>query len=215
MEIEKISNRHILFKYTLPKWDLKLHLIRGQKNNYVIDTGLGSESVAPIKEYLGNDAKPIIVINTHHHWDHVWGNNCFNDCVIVSHRLCRERMLSKWAEMIEKNGKFIRGDATMCLPNLTFEDTMFFPEDKIRIFYAPGHTTDGINVLDEEEMVLNVGDNIGDNMDEIVPELEMEKSVYLESLAKYKALNITTCVSGHNIILGNEIFEAIEKQVMS
>jgi len=51
MNIEKIGSRNIIFTYKLPEWNLNLHLILGNKYNYIIDTGLGSNSVAPIKEY--------------------------------------------------------------------------------------------------------------------------------------------------------------------
>ena len=74
----KISNRNIMFTQPMEKtYDLNLGLILGAKYNYIIDTGLGSGSVAPILEYIGSDTKPIIVVNTHYHWDHVWGNWVF------------------------------------------------------------------------------------------------------------------------------------------
>jgi len=71
VKIEKIGTRNVVFRYELPEWDLNLHLILGRRCNYVVDTGLGSESVAPVVEYLGDSQKPVVVINTHHDWDHV------------------------------------------------------------------------------------------------------------------------------------------------
>lgn len=44
-----------------------VQLIMGNKYNYIVDTGLGSLNIAPIKEYIKHENKPIIVINTHHH----------------------------------------------------------------------------------------------------------------------------------------------------
>lgn len=189
-----------------------MHLIQGEKNNYLIDTGLGSGSIAPVQEYIKNDPKPWIVINTHYHWDHIWGNGCFQDHTIISHTLCREIIQAKWESMIERSGRYITGEAKLCLPNLVFEKELYFPEDKIRIIYTPGHTIDSISVLDEEEKVLNIGDNIGDNMEEILPSLDCETDLYRETLKKYREMDFDTCVSGHNVVCGKE---AIEKLLQS
>lgn len=74
MKIRKIKDRGVLFTHSNPGWDLNVYLIMGRKCNYIIDTGLGSLSIDPIKDYIKNDNKKTIVINTHYHWDHVWGN---------------------------------------------------------------------------------------------------------------------------------------------
>lgn len=214
MKIEKIKDRNVIFRFGLPDWDLNLHLILGNRNNYVIDTGLGTLSIEPIKEYLRDDCKPIVVINTHYHWDHTWGNHAFHDCTIISHRICREIMESKWDEMMEENEAYIRGEAQICLPNLVFEDTLNFPDDKIKLMYTPGHTVDCISVLDEQDKVLNAGDNIGDTLEEIIPSIECEKSVYAKTLLQYKAMDFDTCVSGHNTILGKEVIDLILNRYM-
>ncbi|NLZ52066.1 MAG: MBL fold metallo-hydrolase, partial [Thermoanaerobacteraceae bacterium] len=158
VNIQKIKNRGLLFTfYNSTEWDLNIHLIIGKKNNFIIDTGLGSLSIDPIKKYISNDGKPIIVVNTHYHWDHIWGNAVFRDSMIISHRLCREIIEVKWDDMIQENKHYCYGDVEKYLPNLVFENELYFPEDKIRIIYTPGHTIDSISVIDEEEKVINVG----------------------------------------------------------
>lgn len=210
MKIEKIKNRSILFTNSIPAgWDLNIHLIMGDKYNYIIDTGLGSSSIAPIKEYLKHNNKPIIVINTHYHWDHIWGNSSLKNCIIISHKLCREMIEVNWEEMIQRNKKYLNGEVEMYLPTLIFEKELYFPEDKIRIIYTPGHTIDSISVIDEVEKVLNTGDNIGDSIDEIVPSIYCEKDTYINTLLKYKDMNFDTCVSGHNIVLERQIIDKI------
>ena len=213
MKIERIKNRHVIFKYPVTAWDLNIHLIMGNKFNYLIDTGLGSLSVAPIQEYLEGNTKPVIVINTHYHWDHIWGNHVFRDHVIISHRLCRETIAAQWEEMLSSNRQYLSGETELCLPNLVFDDALYFPDDHIRIFYTPGHTADSISVFDEEEKVLDVGDNIGDTLDQIVPELDTEKQVYIDTILKYQSMDFTTCISGHNMVLDKEMFERVFKEV--
>jgi len=211
MKIEKVGKRNIVFKYDLTEWNLNLHLILGERYNYIVDTGLGSESVAPIQDYLGNSQKPIIAINTHYHWDHIWGNHCFNEYSIISHSRCRELIAENWTEMLGGNAAYIRGDIKMCLPNLIFDNCLYFPDDGVRVFYTPGHTIDCISIFDERDKILNAGDNIGDTMQEIVPSLKTGKDVYLGSIHKYKELDVTACISGHNDILGNDVFGKIEE----
>jgi glyoxylase-like metal-dependent hydrolase (beta-lactamase superfamily II) len=213
MIIEKIKSRSTLFRYKLPEWDLVIHLIEGRRNNYVIDTGLGSESVRPVLDYLKGNAKPVVVINTHHHWDHVWGNAAFGSCTVVAHQLCREITEGKWDVMLAKNSRYVRGDTTKQLPDLVFDSEICFPEDNIRLIYTPGHTLDCISVLDEEEGVLNVGDNIGDTMEEIVPELDADKTVYIKTLKALQTLDCDTVVSGHNVVTGIDVFEKILKKL--
>ena len=215
MKIEKIRNRSVLFTYEakdIPSdWDLNIQLIKGEHNNYIIDTGLGSMSMEPVKQMIQSDAKPSVVIITHHHWDHVWGNGEFGGCTIVSHTLCREMIGQRWIRCCKKNGGFVRGNAQLVLPNVTFDHELCFAEDKIRLVYAPGHSVDSICVLDEMDRVINVGDNIGDNMDEIVPDLACDKDVYAKSLSIYRAMDFDVLLSGHNVPADKAILEAIQR----
>lgn len=214
MKIEKIKDRNVLFTYNVPKgWDLNLHLIKGNRYNFIIDTGLGSLSVEPIKKYLEGDDKPTIVINTHYHWDHIWGNSSFPDSVIISHRLCREMIKSNWDGMMQEWKDVLSGETEMSLPCITFENELYFPEDKVRIIYTPGHTIDSISVIDEEDKVLNTGDNIGDTVDEIIPALYCEKDLYIDTLMKYSRLDFEFCVSGHNVVLTKAVIERILSMV--
>ncbi|MFD2444625.1 MBL fold metallo-hydrolase [Bacillus sp. CGMCC 1.16607] len=210
MKIEKIKSRSFLFTYHVPAgWNLNIQLIMGNKYNYLIDTGLGSLSMEPVKEYIKHDNKPLIVINTHYHWDHIWGNCSFQESMIISHKRCKEMIELHWEEMIQKYHQYVDGEAEMVLPNLTFEKELYFPEDQIRIMYTPGHTMDTISVLDEVDKVLNVADNIGDSLDELLPSLECSKDEYRNTLLKYHKLKFDTCVSGHNIILDRQVIEKI------
>ncbi|WP_018750870.1 MBL fold metallo-hydrolase [Paenibacillus sanguinis] len=212
MNIKQISNKHVLF-CSNQFFDLNIHLILGAKNTYLIDTGLGSDFVQPVVDYIKQVAKPLIIINTHYHWDHVFGNNRFKDCLIISHQLCRDIIDKEWDMMVNKHSKSSMGEVKKCLPNLVFENELFFPEDKIRLIYTPGHTIDSISVLDEEEKVINVGDNIGDKMEEIIPVLFCDKKHFRKTINLYKKLDMETWISGHNTVLKKDVIERIEKQL--
>lgn len=209
MKVQKIKNRSTMFTCpTVDGWDLNLHLIVGEQNNYLIDTGLGTQSIVPVMDYI-NKELPIVVINTHFHWDHIWGNSVFSDCNIISHRLCREIIEAEWDDMLQKNGKYVSGEAKKCLPNLVFEKELYFPEDGIRLLYTPGHTIDSISVLDEKEKVFNFGDNVGDTVEEIVPSIDGTKEQYIDTLKKVKTYDFDTLVSGHCTVLDKSAIDTI------
>lgn len=210
MKIQRIKSRGVLFTYkTSGDWDLNIHLIMGNKYNYIIDTGLGSLSIAPVMEYIKHDDKAVIVVNTHYHWDHIWGNGLFKDNIVISHKLCREAIESNWDEMLKKHKQYCHGQVEKCLPNLVFDNELYFPEDGIKLIYAPGHTMDSISVIDEEDRLINAGDNIGDTVDEIVPSLSSEKEIYIDTLLKYKEMDADTFISGHNVVLKKEMIDTI------
>ncbi|MGE5494108.1 MAG: MBL fold metallo-hydrolase [Burkholderiales bacterium] len=207
MKVQKIGKRSLVFTYKFPEWDLNLHVINGEKYNYVIDTGCGPANVLPLMEHI--KGKLVVVINTHYHWDHVWGNCTFPDSLVISHPLCRSVVKDKWDEMITGNARYIAGNVHMRLPDVTFEGSIYFDDDGIRIWHTPGHTADSISVYDEQDCVLNAGDNIGDTPQEIVPSLDCPREVYIKTLESYKSVKFETCISGHNEPQGADIAERI------
>ncbi len=212
LKLCRLKSRSLLFTFDhVPEWNLNIHLILGDQHNYLIDTGLGTGSIAPVMQYLKPD-KPVIVINTHYHWDHVWGNCAFKEGIIIANRLCYERLEKEWDNEMRANRKYIAGTAAKYLPNLVFDESLYFPKDGIRLLYTPGHTKDSISVIDEREGVINIGDNVGDNMAHIVPELECDQKIYADTLKMYISMNADICVSGHNVLLKPYIFgEILEK----
>ena len=202
MEPIKITERNIMFSLHRPfdgmDFDLNIGLILGDKHNFVIDTGFGSGSVAPILSYIKND-KPIIVINTHSHWDHIWGNCAFGkNSLIIAHPFLNKYVNRDWENDIKKFEKYISGDAKKCLPNMTFEGVLHFPDDGVTIFDSPGHTMDSISVYDENEKILYAGDNIGDTPDNPVPYIETDVPTFERMIEIYSKYPFETCVSGHN-----------------
>lgn len=57
MQITEIKARGHLFTIKNFGWDLNIYLITGKKYNYIIDTGLGSNYINPVLEYIKNDPK--------------------------------------------------------------------------------------------------------------------------------------------------------------
>jgi glyoxylase-like metal-dependent hydrolase (beta-lactamase superfamily II) len=214
MQAVKLTNRNIIFTEPMGnEYALNLGLIISKKHNYLIDTGIGSGSITPVMEYLKGNTNPIVVINTHFHWDHIWGNFLFKNNTIISHILCRKQIDEHWDEMLERNKGSIDGETEKCLPNLVFSDSITFCDDDIEIFYTPGHSIDCISVYDNVDRVLYAGDNIGDTDEVIVPYIETDIEVFRNTLEIYNRYNFEISVSGHNKPLTKEVLILMERDL--
>ena len=207
----KITNRNIMFSEPMGQaYDLNMGLILGTRHNFLIDTGLGSGSVAPVLEYIGGDTKPIIVINTHSCWDHIWGNWVFANNLIISHTLCREAQDKYWDEAVAANPDRVDGEVRKCVPNMVFDSSLHFPEDGISLFHTPGHTPDSISIYDAVDKVLYAGDNIGDTDDEIVPWIGTDMETMQSTISIFKQYDFEICLSGHNKPQGPDVLARME-----
>ncbi|MBO9534126.1 MAG: MBL fold metallo-hydrolase [Solirubrobacteraceae bacterium] len=55
-------------------------LVEGDRRAALIDTGMGIHPIRPVVSSLTD--RPVVVVNTHHHFDHVGGNAEFDEIVI-------------------------------------------------------------------------------------------------------------------------------------
>lgn len=131
-------------------------------HDFLIDTFCGPDAMAAVLEARKRcgSGKPLIIVNTHYHWDHVWGNSAFKSCDIAAHSLCAQRLEESWEEQLLENGVYYMGERKMCLPGILFDEALKFPEDGIILRYTPGHTDDCISIFDEKERMLFAGDNL-------------------------------------------------------
>ncbi len=195
----RISERlECLVQFVIPGCPTNCCVLRAEKYNYIIDTGFGSESSEILLSLIDKN-KPLRVINTHFHWDHIWGNHIFKKEEIISSMKTAQCIDRFWGEMMESNKKYVRGTAEKVLPNVILEGEIKFPEDGILVFPSQGHTKDGISVFYEREKILFAGDNIGDDDINIIPELETEEEEYAAVLKKYLSFEPDMILSGHNI----------------
>lgn len=201
MKITKISNRSIMFTVPEdPTGIVNMNLILGEHNNFIIDTGTGESNVKAILEYIGNDQKPVIAINTHAHWDHVFGNSALKGHIIVSHVLCRAAMDKNWdadvKALLEGNADYVDAELHKYLPNVVFEGNLHFPEDGISLFHTPGHSDDGISIYDAVDKTLYVGDNFG-VFDGVAKIWSDDKNAAKDFIEKYKQYDFVTCIPSH------------------
>ena len=159
------------------------YLITGEKRGLIIDTMYGREDVKKVAEELTNF--PLSVVNTHGHWDHVYGNIYFEevyihqaDISIASHYFER----TSFQKMIRKKGLKPARFATVAEG-----DAFDLGGIVLDIYEVPGHTPGGIVLLDRKDRILFTGDSIIEQTWMQLPDsLPMES--FLSSLQKVQKL---------------------------
>ncbi len=164
MEIKQLSERTTIISFDDPYLtNVGVIFAANGKRVFVLDTFLGSESMAIVRGVIADQAAedwPVTVFNSHADYDHIWGNGTFCDSTIIGHHLCRERVLSESAEAIVKYAQHKRGTVEIVPPNFTFGSALAFPKEHIIIEHTPGHTVDSASLSDTEGRLLFVGDNV-------------------------------------------------------
>jgi glyoxylase-like metal-dependent hydrolase (beta-lactamase superfamily II) len=211
MNIRKISNNTTAYIFnSIENYTTNVYFIEKESRIYLIDTFCGSDSMVPILNRINTNSKKkeVIVINTHFHWDHVWGNCSFKENSIFGHEKCRELLEINWDIQINKNQKYILGMVEKCLPNISFKDKVIFHNDGIELFYSPGHTKDSISIFDHEEKILYAGDNLEKPI--IYVESD-DVSAYINTLENYIKYCPLKIVASHTLnITEEDIFDTIE-----
>lgn len=204
MEITKVGSRGTLFSFDDLGGATNVYAIEGDRHIFIIDTYIGPEAMEQVNSQIKSSMveKPLVVINTHYHWDHIWGNCIYKAHTIIAHKKCSELMAANGERDLEKRVKYTKGKVEIMLPNLTFTDAMFFENDGIRLFYSPGHTEDSISVYDEKDKVLIAGDNL----ERPIPYfMTKDLDTYLSTLEGYLKIDFDILIGGHTGIEGKQL----------
>ena len=114
--------------------------------------------------------KPIkYVVDTHSHWDHAWGNEEFQEAVIIGHENARSEMLdieaqSEWRAQVTSSGDSWSEEAksvNITPPNLTFNNSLelHFGTRQIQLLHlGRAHTGGDIFIYLPNEKLLFTGD---------------------------------------------------------
>jgi len=214
MKATKITNRNTMFS-VLENENSYVHMgvIRGVRHNFIIDIGIGGDCAKAMLEYIGND-KPLIIVNTHHDWDHAAGNWLFDGRTIIGHKLCPALMDANWDNQLQHAnlaGGYFCGIARKTVPSLLFDGEICFPEDGISIFHTPGHTADSISVFDAVDKVLFTGDNFGvsDGKAQYWGASD-DAAGFRRLIETYKQLDFETCISGHSAPQTRQVIAMLE-----
>ena len=148
------------------------YLIEGNTKALLFDTGNGISDIHALVTRLTN--KPITVLNSHSHFDHVGGNYAFKRIYAMNTEFTTERQKGVSNAVIAEE---VSRDA-LCrpLPNgvsqqnhigkpykisKRIDDGFVFElgERSIEVIHVPGHTPDAIALIDREAGLLWTGDS--------------------------------------------------------
>lgn len=192
-------------------------VITGPQWAVVVDTLATPDETLEMRSFIEDElAVPVrYVINSHYHADHSWGNCFFPGATIVSHAQCREFLAGKGVASLENARKQnpVFKQVKIQLPHMTFRDgelSLKVGKKNLIIFQTPGHSSDGISVLVEEDRVLFAGDAFMPLPYIVDGDLDM----MVNTIKKIGKMGLENIIQGHgDIILRGEIEEAVKENI--
>ncbi len=154
--------------------------------------------MAHVKEFLENNRDthlPIVIFNSHHHYDHVWGNCAFAGSPILAHVKCKQILEEEGVAHLSEFRAHRQGNVELVIPSLTFSDRRIFKNDGVEFFYTPGHTVDSASCIDRGDGVLFVADNV----ESPIPYLyNPDLKAYIGTLEHYIELEPEVIIPSHD-----------------
>jgi len=148
------------------------HLIVGEDRALLFDTGVGLLSIKAVVERITN--LPVIVLNSHTHYDHVGGNWEFSTVLAIDSDYTRANMEGFANDRISADflpEAFCKGapegsDVTSFYTK-PWKQSRYVEDGevldlggrKLKVLHVPGHTPDSVALLDVENRLLFSGDS--------------------------------------------------------
>ena len=196
-------------------------LIIGDTGAIVIDTGFTDEIGAHLaKEVAKLTNKPVkVVINTHHHGDHTFGNSAFPGAKVISSEMCRKLLIEnegEWLGLIQDvlgrklpNTRAVL--ATEVYANKTKTDVTL---DGVKLtFWVPeaAHTAGDMMIWLPDDKVLVGGDILVNQTVPVFRDAQVKK--WIEALAEVKAIPAKTIIPGHGPLMKTSDVAAMHERM--
>jgi glyoxylase-like metal-dependent hydrolase (beta-lactamase superfamily II) len=196
------------------------YLIEGKDSALLIDAGFGVTNLRDFVKSL--TAKPIVVVNTHNHPDHVGGNYQFTKVhagaqdIETARGYLDPKNMKPITDMILKDTPV--PDSLKYRDTANLQATVLVPipdgyvfklgNRDIKVISVPGHTPGSICLLDEKNKLLFTGDNNSPEVWLFFGE-SLPVATYLQSLQKLSKLKekFNTLLPGHGPALNKGILD--------
>jgi len=187
-------------------------LLVGSEQVAVIDTAATEARARALRKAVGEvtDTPPRVVVNTHFHGDHTFGNAVLagSDAVIIAHEQMRVEAAAAGLGLTGLWPDVGWGDISLTLPQLTFRDRITLHLGSHRaelIHFGPAHTTNDVVVWLPQERVLFAGDLLMPGCTPFV--LMGSVTGSLHTIDQLRALGPRTVVGGHGPVSGPEVLD--------
>ncbi|MEU2157895.1 MBL fold metallo-hydrolase [Streptomyces sp. NPDC019396] len=156
---------------------------------------------------------PRLLVNTHHHGDHTYGNAVFRpEATVVGHEACRSEVIAAGHQLhlIWPGTDF--GDIAITAPEVTYSErlTLYAGGTEVRLIH-PGvaHTVGDTIVHLPEHGVVFTGDLIFNGGTPFIPMGSLTGS--LKALELLRSLDATVVVPGHGPVTDPGAYDATER----
>lgn len=181
-------------------------------DSLVVDTAATEARTRALRAAVNllGPAEPGVIVNTHHHSDHTFGNALFGPATqIVSHETTREQIIDNGLNLQQLWPDVPWGEVGVRPPTITFEDRLTLRVGGLvleLITVGPAHTATDVVVWIPARRVLFAGDVI---MSSVTP-FTLMGSVdgSLHALELLRRLGPEVVVAGHGPVAGPEVIEA-------
>lgn len=224
-EVKKIDSKTYVISEPFHWEHTNMYYIIGEKRNILLDTGTG---IYPLKDILLNiDNKPIDVVTSHVHWDHIGNHKEFNNIYVhecdsnwlengipLPDFVIREEVIKDvYKNMLPKEFNIEKYDTYKSKNYSSVSDGHVFDlgNRKIKVIHTPGHSPGHICLFEEDRGYLFSGDilykgTIYCHYPSTDPKL------LNESIKRISNLKVKKVLPGHNLTpLGIEYISKIVK----
>jgi cyclase len=190
-------------------------LVRSSDAVILIDTWFTERRNRILRDLVSGSAgrAPTLLLNTHHHGDHVFGNGWFPEAVIVSHETTREAVCALDPGVSARRFTTVEfGEARPTPATVTFADelTIHAGDMTLEVFF-PGlaHCAGNIAIYVAERSVLFAGDIL---LKKCTPTLVGGSALgYLSVLERLRGLDAEHVVPGHGRICSSTVIDETER----
>lgn len=185
-------------------------VISGPDVSVVVDT-LATEHRALALRAFVDEVSPSLnrlLVNTHHHGDHTFGNHVFGQQPIIAHARARDEAAEADLSLTRLWPDVEWGDVRVTLPTVTFTDrmTLHVGERRVELIHVgTAHTTNDVVVWLPDEGVLFSGDVL---MSGAAPfSLFGSVAGTIKAIGTLRELGPATVVCGHGPVGGTELLD--------
>jgi len=211
--MERLSDNVYVHTVVTQGYTVNCAVVLGSDRVFVFDTLDSPQAMQPVTELLEAEAggRRVMVVNSHHHWDHVYGNAAFGGRDIIAHRLC-QRLIEKQEK--SESEKIPRPPAEgVPQPNVAFGDRLTLTDavTTVHLLHTSGHSEDSIIMYVDELSMLFAGDAVEWPFPTFAQRDACDQ--YLRTLRQLNQLPVSRVVPGHGPVMGKEIIDYNERYI--